>query len=262
MRRGVHPGSRNRILRPGPKRAGRTVGVMGTDFSAVARLLASPARSTVVDALQAGRPLAAGELARLAGVSPSTISEHLTVLVDGGLLAVVSSGRHRYYRLAGPAVAEALEALSHICPATPVRSLRQSNAARAYHLARTCYDHLAGALGVALLDAMLDREWLGAGTAGYAVTGDGAERLGRLGVDVAACRRTRRQFARPCLDWTQRRMHLAGALGAGLATALTGRDWLRQDSTDRGVRITAAGRTGLRATFGIDTAALAAGTNR
>lgn len=230
---------------------------MGTDFAAVARLLANPARSTVVDALQAGRPLAAGELARLAGVSPSTISEHLATLVDGGLLAVVDAGRHRYYRLAGPAVAEALEALSHICPPAPVRTLRQSNAVRAYRIARTCYDHLAGALGVALLDAMLDRDWLAGGDVGYMVTGTGARHLDALGVDVAACRRSRRQFARPCLDWTQRRMHLAGALGAGLADALAGRGWLRPDSAGRGVRITTAGTAGLRATFGIETGTLA-----
>jgi DNA-binding transcriptional ArsR family regulator len=229
---------------------------MGTDFAAVARLLANPARSAVVDALQAGRPLAAGELARLAGVRPSTISEHLAVLVEGGLLAVVNAGRHRYYRLANTAVAEALEALSHICPATPVRSLRQSNAARSFKLARTCYDHLAGALAVALLDAMLDRDWLIDDNAEFAVTSAGAAEFSRLGVDVAACRRARRQFARPCLDWTQRRMHLAGALGAAITTALITRDWLRPDSADRGVRITATGETGLRATFSIDTATL------
>jgi DNA-binding transcriptional ArsR family regulator len=229
---------------------------MGTDFAAVARLLANPARSVVVDALQAGRPLAAGELARLAGVRPSTISEHLAMLVDGGLLAVVDAGRHRYYRLASTAVAEALEALSLICPATPVRSLRQSNAARSFELARTCYDHLAGALGVAMLDAMLDRDWLIDHRAEFAVTSAGAAQFSRLGVDVAACRRARRHFARPCLDWTQRRRHLAGALGAAITTALIGRDWLRPDSADRGVRITRTGETGLRAAFGIHAATL------
>jgi DNA-binding transcriptional ArsR family regulator len=216
---------------------------MGTDFAAVARLLANPARSAVVDALQAGRPLAAGELARLAKVAPSTISEHLAVLVDGGLLGVVTAGRHRYYCLAGAEVAAALEALSLICPPTPVRSLRQSSAARAFGLARTCYDHLAGALGVALLDALLDRAWLAPGHPDFTVTETGTDGFDRLGVDLDGARRSRRQFARPCLDWTQRRAHLSGSLGAALAVALTERGWLRQDTSDRGVRITSAGRT-------------------
>jgi DNA-binding transcriptional ArsR family regulator len=230
---------------------------MGTDFAAVARLLANPARSAVVDALQAGHPLAAGELARLAGVRPSTISEHLAMLVDGGLLAVIHAGRHRYYELSGPAVAEALEALSHICPATPVRSLRQSSAARSFELARTCYDHLAGALGVALLDAMLARKWLVDTDGGFAVPPGSAVNFAELDIDLAACRRRRRQFARPCLDWTQRRMHLAGALGAAVTSALTARDWLRPDTADRGVRITPTGQSALHATFGIDSTTLA-----
>lgn len=229
---------------------------MGTDFAGVARLLANPARSAVVDALQAGRPLAAGELARLAGVRASTISEHLGMLVDGGLLTVIHAGRHRYYQLASPAVAEALEAFSHLCPATPVRSLRQSSAARSFGLARTCYDHLAGALGVALLDALLVRAWLVGGEPDFAVPEAGEAKFTAFGVDVAACRRSRRQFARPCLDWTQRRMHLAGALGAAITSALTSRGWLRPDSADRGLRITPAGQSGLRATFGIDTTTL------
>lgn len=110
---------------------------MGTDFAAVARLLASPARSAVVDALMDGRALTAGELARLAGVRPSTISGHLGDLVDRGLLAVVAAGRHRYYRLASAEVAAALEALSRICPATPVRSLRQSATDRSLRLAKS-----------------------------------------------------------------------------------------------------------------------------
>lgn len=229
---------------------------MGTDFAAVAKLLANPARSAVVDALQAGRPLAAGELARMAGVRPSTISEHLGMLVNGGLLVVVHAGRHRYYQLANSAVAEALEALSYICPPTPVRSLRQSSAARAFELARTCYDHLAGALGVALLDAMLAGAWLVEEGTDFAVPVEGMAKFAALGVDVTACQRTRRQFARPCLDWTQRRMHLAGALGAAVTSALTAHNWLRPDTADRGVRVTPTGQSGLRTTFGIDTAAL------
>lgn len=227
---------------------------MGTDFAAVARLLATPTRSAVLDALISGRHLAAGELARIAGVRPSTISEHLAALVDGGLLTVVNAGRHRYYRLADAEVATALEALARICPSTPVRSLRDSVGARSLRLARTCYDHVAGALGVAMFDGMVEQRWLDEQCV-LAETGE--RRLGELGVDVQACRRSRRQFARPCLDWTQRRMHLAGALGAAITDRLTEREWIEAARPGRGLRITAAGVDGLRAWFGVEVATLA-----
>ena len=239
---------------------------MATDFAAVARLLANPARSLAIGALMEGRPLAAGELARVAGVRPSTISEHLAMLVEGGLVAVVGAGRHRYYRIANPDVAAALESFSLICPTTPVRSLRQQAGTRSLRLARTCYDHLAGALGVAVLDRMRDGEWLlpdadGDGT-GLVVTPAGSREFATLGVDVDECRRARRQFARPCLDWTQRRMHLAGALGAALTQALRERGWLAATSVGRGLRITSDGTSGLRRTFDLDAARLEQETAR
>ncbi|MEQ4204043.1 winged helix-turn-helix domain-containing protein [Actinopolymorpha sp. B17G11] len=237
---------------------------MATDFAAVARLLANPARSAVVDALMEGRPLAAGELARLAGVRPSTVSEHLAALVDGGLLAVVNAGRHRYFQLAGAHVAEALEALALICPTTPVKSLRQANGSRAFRTARSCYDHLAGALGVAVLERMVGREWLVPGLqgsgAGYEVGPDGDAAFARLGVDVQACRNARRQFARPCLDWTQRRSHLAGALGAAVLAALLDCGWVRRTTAGRGLLITPGGVAGVREMFAIDVADLDSST--
>ncbi|HEX6934763.1 MAG TPA: winged helix-turn-helix domain-containing protein [Streptosporangiaceae bacterium] len=227
---------------------------MGTDFAAVARLLASPGRSAAVGALMDGRALAAGELAQLAGLRPSTMSEHLAELVNGGLLAVVPAGRHRYYRLASAEVATALEALSRICPATPSRSLRQSIADRSLCMARVCYDHIAGALGVALLDRMLEAGWLSGALSitSLQLTDAGASRLAEIGVDVASCERSRRHFASTCLDWSERRMHLAGALGAGIATALINRSWLCRADASRGVRITSTGEDGLRAFFAID----------
>ncbi|HZC27327.1 MAG TPA: helix-turn-helix transcriptional regulator [Actinopolymorphaceae bacterium] len=233
---------------------------MATDFASVAQLLASAARSTVVDALMEGRPLPAGELAQLAGVRPSTISEHLAALVGGGLVAVDAVGRHRYYRLASPSVAEALESLARICPPTRVKSLRQSRDARRLRLARTCYDHLAGRLGVALLDAMLAGGWLvpdyGAEGPGFTVSRAGTERLAGLDVDVEGCRRRRRRFARPCLDWTERRPHLAGAIGAAVAASLSDRGWVRRTGAGRGLRITPAGHAGLTSSFGLDADAL------
>jgi DNA-binding transcriptional ArsR family regulator len=236
----------------------RYCGGVGTDYAAVARLLASPARSAVVDALMEGRTLTAGELARTAGVGASTVSEHLGELLDGGLVAVIKAGRHRYYRLSSAEIADALEAFSRICPATPVRSLRQSTADRSLRQARLCYDHVAGALGVALLDQMRGAGWLVSGAGpDFEVTGTGADALAGLGIDTERCRQARRHFARSCLDWSERRPHLAGALGAAITRALLDMDWLRKARSGRGVRLTSAGERGLSSTFGIGMAGLA-----
>jgi len=225
---------------------------MGTDFAHVARLLASPARSAVVDALMAGRPLAAGELARVAGVRASTVSEHLTELVDGGLLTVIPAGRHRYYQVASTEVADALEALAQICPAVPVRSLRQSMADDAMRFARLCYDHVAGVVGVALLDHMISAGWvIWASGHDIEVTDFGAESLAALGVDVQRCRKARRHFARSCLDWSERVPHVAGALGAGMAEAMVGRKWLRQAGNGRALAVSEAGVLGMSEIFKI-----------
>ena len=226
---------------------------MRTDFAAVAKLLANPARSAVLDALLEGRALTAGELARLAGVRASTISGHLAELADGGLVTATAAGRHRYYQLSSTEVADALEAFSRICPAGPVRSLRQSTAARSLRLARVCYDHVAGALGVTLLDRMCAAGWLADGSCpDLEVTEPGARALIGIGVDIEDCRRARRHFARPCLDWTERRSHLAGALGASITSALLAQQWLRRNSTGRGLQVTTQGQNGLRDTFHID----------
>jgi DNA-binding transcriptional ArsR family regulator len=212
----------------------------------------------VVDALMHGRPLAAGELAQIAGVRASTMSEHLGELLDGGLVAVITAGRHRYYRLSSGEVADALEAFSRICPPTPVRSLRQSSAERSLRTARLCYDHVAGALGVALLGRMRSAGWLSSGAgADIDVTELGMQALASLTVEVAACRQARRQFARSCLDWTEREPHLAGALGAAITSALLDRGWLRRPGTGRGLVVTSQGEHGLRDTFSIDMAGLA-----
>jgi DNA-binding transcriptional ArsR family regulator len=255
---------------------------VGTDFAAIARLLANPARSAALNALLNGRPLAAGELARVAGVRPPTISEHLAALVDGGLVTAVRAGRHRYCALAGAEVAGALEAFSRICPATPVRTRRldapsrsqvtvpatpvrtrrQSVSDRQLRHARLCYDHLAGALGVAILDRLCAAGWLvGAPATGpdqdFQLTGPGAAALTGLGLDLAACRRSRRHFARPCLDCSERRAHLAGALGAGLTAALLDGGWVRRPGTGRAAHVTERGEQGLRRVFGISVAGLA-----
>ena len=216
------------------------------DLAAAARLIAEPARALMLDALLSGEALAAGELARAAGVSPSTASEHLARLRDGGLVDVVAAGRHRYFQLAAPEVAHALEALAVISPARPVRTLRQSRADVAMAFARTCYDHLAGRVGVAVLDALVADEGLVAGGDGYLVTAAGEPRLRALGVDVGGVRAGRRSFARGCLDFTERRPHLAGALGAGICQRMLALGWfVRRGPGQRSLRLTEAGRTPL-----------------
>ena len=220
-----------------------------------ASLLAEPTRAAMLTALLDDRPLAAGELARLAGVSAATASAHLARLLDGGLVTVVRQGRHRYYRLAGPQVAAVMEALAHLSPSTPVCSLRQSQDAAALAAARTCYDHLAGRAGVALLDALLARGLRAApqahtGPARFEVTVDGLATLDAFGIDIGALERARRRFAGACLDWTERKPHLNGALGAAITERLLSLRWIERGSRRRAVKVTPAGAEGLAATFG------------
>jgi DNA-binding transcriptional ArsR family regulator len=224
------------------------------DISPVAALLADPARAAMLTALFDGPALAAGELSQIAGVSAATASAHLARLLDGGLVKVTQQGRHRYYRLAGHEVAEVIEVISQISPVRPVRSLRQSREAAALAEARTCYDHLAGRAGVALLDALLrERVLTGEGTelpAAFEVTTAGESALAGFGVDVPAARRSRRRFAGACLDWTQRRPHLSGALGAAITWRLLQLGWIEQGPGQRAIRVTPAGHDGLTGTFG------------
>ncbi len=232
----------------------RTPSGYGADIAPVAALMAEPARATMLGALLGGHPLAAGELSQIAGVSPATASAHLGKLLDGGLVAVTRQGRHRYYRLAGHEIAAVIEAIAEISPVKPVRSLRQSREADALAQARTCYDHLAGRAGVALLDAFLQQRILtGSGTgknATYQVTADGVDTLADFGINVGEIGSSRRRFAGACLDWTQRRPHLNGALGAAVTARLLELGWIEYGPSKRAVRVTEPGQEGLAATFG------------
>lgn len=234
----------------------------------IAGLIGEPARAAVLMALIDGRALAASTLAQEAGVARSTISGHLGRLTDAGLVDVEASGRNRYYRLASGEVAEALESLARLAPPKPVRSLRQATRAHALRRARSCYDHLAGRLGVALTDALLERgdlvaqrsssdatdPILGPGRAhAFHLTSAGAERLARLGVEVAP--QSRRPLIRYCVDWSEQRPHLGGALGAGVLQMLLERDWLRRGQ-GRALLTTPTGSMALRDQFGVDVAAL------
>lgn len=215
------------------------------DLSAVAELM-SGHRASLLMALMGGRPLAASELASRAGISRSLASTHLSRLLDGGLIEVAQQGRQRYYRLAGTHIAEAIEGLLVLAPHRLASSEAEAKHGRAIHHARTCYDHLAGRLGVAITDALQHQRIIVAADDAYRLTARGGSRLTELGLDVAALRQHRRAFARPCLDWTERRPHLAGALGAGLAERLLELGWIRRARDGRAVQITRLGQRCLR----------------
>jgi DNA-binding transcriptional ArsR family regulator len=201
--------------------------VLDRDLAPVASLIGDPTRIAILAALAEGHALPAGELARRAGVHPATATTHLHRLVEGGLVLVRVQGRHRYHELAGPRVAAVIEALAQLAPATPVRSLRTDRAAKSLAEARTCYDHLAGRRGVELRDRLLAAGALRViDVRDHELTATGARLVGELGIDATGVQRTRRVFARVCVDWTQRRPHLAGALPAALTTRFLELGWL------------------------------------
>jgi DNA-binding transcriptional ArsR family regulator len=216
----------------------------------IAALIGDPARANILSALMGGRALTAGELAYSAGVSPQTASGHLGKLADGRLIACVKQGRHRYYRLAGARVAEMLESIMSLVADAPPNYRPRSKLDDAMQTARTCYDHLAGKLGVGLTDAMRDRGWLLLAEEGGEVSDDGMAFLREFGVDLEAAR-GRRMFCRLCLDWTERRPHLGGGVGAGLAHRCFDRGWLERMRDGRALVITPEGRQGLSDVFGL-----------
>ena len=221
------------------------------DISSVAALLADPSRARVLEALMDGRSLTATELAFHARVSAQTASGHLAKLTDGSLLSCETVGRCRYYRLAGSAVADALEALTVLAPKGPPRAAEPQSEIEQIRFARTCYDHLAGRLGVALTAAMLRRGYLRPGSRDFRVTASGASFLSELGVDVEKAKRQRRAFARKCVDWTERRPHLAGALGAALAARWLQQEWVRRMPEGRHLLLTPKGASALYRWFGV-----------
>ncbi|MFI6848367.1 ArsR/SmtB family transcription factor [Kitasatospora sp. NPDC050467] len=226
----------------------------------LAGLLADPTRAAFCTALLDGRAWTAGELARHAGVAPSTASEHLSRLIAGGLLAEERQGRHRYVRLAGPEAAALIEDLTVFAetsatataPARAPRNLRESTRLSAEARARTCYDHLAGRLGVAVTDAALARG-LVADDAGLAVTERGREWLAGAGIELPARagHGGGRPVVRGCLDWTERRTHLGGALGAALCRTALDRAWVERIGSGRALRVTADGDRALHELLGL-----------
>lgn len=222
------------------------------DLAAVAALMGDAKRASMLLALLGGEELPARELAARAGASSSLASSHLAKLIDGGLLLAERRGRNRYYRLANRHIAEAIEAILAIAPQQRARNLRESSRGEAIRHARTCYDHLAGELGVALTDSLEHQRLIGATNDGFPLTLTGHERLSGLGIDIEALQSGRRALTRLCLDWTERRPHLAGSLAAALAARLLELDWIRRRADTRAVTITDDGRRQLRAQLGVN----------
>src|SRR5215831_3486667 len=208
----------------------------------IAALFGDPTRAGIVTSLWDGRARPAGELARLAGVTPATASGHLSRLVEGGVLRVEPHGRHRYYRIAGPGVADALETLSELLPPRAT-SPKTNGVPEPIVQARMCYDHVAGRLGVGITEALLSRRLLAWREQSFALPPAGRRWFERIGVDVGALERGRRPLLRGCLDWTERREHLGGALGAGFAMHLLERDWIRRERGSRALLVTREGRS-------------------
>jgi DNA-binding transcriptional ArsR family regulator len=211
-------------------------------LSTAAALIADPARAAMLVELLGGRALTAGELARAADVSAQSASQHLGKLVDGGMLVVQPEGRHRYYRMAGPEVGFVLEALGVIATTRPAGRVARTPRDEALCFARTCYDHLAGRIGVELT-AVLERTGIliPAGSHDYSLGPDAPTWLASRGIDIDSLRQRRRPIARRCLDWTERRPHVGGVLGARLLAAFIERAWVQRRRDTRAVRITDRG---------------------
>lgn len=220
-----------------------------SSLALAASLFADSARAMMLDALLDGRALPAGELARRAGVSPQTGSSHLRKLLDAGMLAVAAQGRHRYYVLANADVAHAIEALSGLAPRPAVRALSQSLLAQRLAAARTCYNHLGGALAVNIADALVESGRCERFEAGFSVTAAGRDFFGGLGIDAVRVCGGDPAFTKTCIDWTQRHQHVSWPLGTSLLHALLDRSFIARGAENRAVRVTERGRLALAELF-------------
>ena len=222
------------------------------DLAGLGALLADPSRAAMLWSLMDGQRRPAGELARIAGLSPQAASAHFTKLVEGGLIVPEAHGRWRYYSLAGPAAAELIERIASFITdgnATRPRTVTALVPAELRY-ARSCYDHLAGQLAFQLLDEFRERGWLSHQQSGFAVTPAGSDAFERLGIDVVELGRAKRPLARGCIDWTERLPHLAGGLGAALLSAFLMRGWLVRVEGGRALKMAPSGKASLGAWLG------------
>ena len=223
----------------------------GPYVAEIASLIGDPARANMLTTLMGGRALTATELGLAAGVAPSTASGHLTKLLEGELVSVTAAGRHRYYRLKSAKVAHLLEELTSFAIDGPRRHRPKSRCDEAMARARTCYDHFAGKLGVALADRLAEQKHVLLGEEGGVVTDSGRAFLAELGVQLETRKGSRRAFCRPCLDWSERRWHIGGAVGAALTGRCFDLGWVERQSQGRAVTITPDGERAFEDLFAI-----------
>lgn len=219
------------------------------NIAEVAALLGEPSRATILTSLMDGRFHTASELALMTGITPQTASFHLSKLIEGRLITFEKHGRHRYYQLAHQDIAQLLESFLAISSPPEVRSLRQSGQVQLLREARTCYDHLAGKLGVDLTDAMLANQYLQKGETEFIVTAKGEAFFTSLGINLQMLKRKRRSFSHACLDWSERRHHLAGALGHGLMNHFFELGWIVRVPSIRAVKVTELGEVEFKNIF-------------
>jgi DNA-binding transcriptional ArsR family regulator len=225
--------------------------ITGPLIAEIAALVGEPARATMLSALLDGRALTAGELARAARVKPQTASTHLAKLTETGLLSVIREGRHRYFRLASPKVVGMLDGIVAVALENRPRYRALSRQARELGKARICYDHLAGRLSVDLADFFTAHEFIVPGEEAAEITPAGTSFLTEFGIDVSALSSTRRHFCRLCLDWTERRPHIAGAVGSALTKRCFDLGWIERMKHSGAVIVTASGQRGFLERFGI-----------
>lgn len=226
------------------------------DLAQIGALLSDRTRATILLTLLNGGMTSASALASRADVSRPLASAHLRKLTEGGLITVEPHGRHRFYRLSSQRVADALESLILLSPATAITSLRGSKESIGLQRGRLCYDHLAGRLGVAITQRMTEIGFLLRDGGDYEVTAAGAAAFEGLGIDLAALRAQERPLSRACLDWSEKDHHLAGSLGAALTNELFRLGWLEGREASRVVMVTEVGQEGLWNAFGLESTSL------
>ncbi|MGG1572220.1 ArsR/SmtB family transcription factor [Fictibacillus sp. NRS-1165] len=223
-----------------------------SNVAEIASIVSESSRAAMLTVLMDGRFHTASELAFMAGIKPQTASFHLSKMQEAGLIVQEKQGRHRYYGIQNEEVAKVMESFLFIAPPVKIKSLKQSSQDKAMRYARTCYDHLAGSLGVQLADALLKTGVLREDHENFRVTEKGELFFKELGIPLETVSKKRRSFSYRCLDWSERRHHLAGALGQAVLERLIELGWIQRVPQNRAVKVTEEGKDGLKKTFGID----------
>lgn len=224
---------------------------MENQFVKTAALIGDPTRAVIMWTLLDGRAFTATELAIVANTSPQNISMHLTKLLDGDLLSVEKQGRHKYYRFSNKEVAYAVEAMANLIPKPEITSKKETENYPPIKYCRTCYDHLAGKIGVALTDSLLEQKIILNKNDTFQISAEGEKWFSDFGIDIEEAQKQKRIFLKPCLDWSERRNHLAGSVGAMLLNKMITEDWLRKTKNSRAIIITGKGEKELLKHFKI-----------